>query len=71
MEEISNNEKMVKDGNLDVHETKKSWWRRKSGWGKVSFILSIVIMVTAIAFLVTLLFARELYGNAFADSLYG
>lgn len=71
MEEISNNEKMVKDGNLDVKETKKSWWRRKSGWGKVSFILSIIIMATAIAFLVTLLFARELYGNAFADSLYG
>ena len=71
MEENLNNEKMVKDGNLDVKETKSSWWKRKSAWQKTAFTLSIAILVLAIAFLITLLFARQIYGNAFADSLYG
>ena len=71
MEENLNNEKMVKDGNVITKEPKSSWWKRRTKWQKVSFILSIIILALSIAFLVTLLFAREIYGKAFADSLYG
>ncbi len=66
MEEVNN--KMVKDGNIQKEE---SWWGKKTKWQKTSFILSMVLLALSIAFLVTLLFARTIYGDALADSLYG
>ncbi len=57
--------------NLESTEVKKGWWNSKSNKGKVWFVLSMVLLVCAIAFLITLLFAREIYNDAFADELYG
>ncbi len=52
-------------------EKKETWWSRKTKWQKVSFILSIAVFVVSIGFLITLLFAREIYGDEFANKIYG
>ena len=63
------NEKMVRDGNIE--KTDQSWWKRKTKWQKTSFIISMVLLGLSLAFLVTLLFVRQIYGNELADLLYG
>ena len=72
MEEKNLNEPIIqKDGNIVHAEEKKSRWKGRTRWQKISFILSIVIFALSVCFLITLLFARQLYGNEFANSLYG
>ncbi|HBF68584.1 MAG TPA: hypothetical protein DDW20_04630 [Firmicutes bacterium] len=52
-------------------EKNESWWSRKTKWQKTSFILSIAVFILSIGFLVTLLFARQIYGDDFANKIYG
>lgn len=52
-------------------EVKKGWWNSKTNKGKVWFVVSMVLLAVAITFLITLLFAREIYTDEFADELYG
>lgn len=52
-------------------DQKENWWKKKTRWQKASFIISIVLFVLSLAFLSTLLFAREIYGNDFANKIYG
>lgn len=50
---------------------KENWWKKKTKWQKASFIISIALFVLSLAFLSTLLFAREIYGDDFANKIYG
>ena len=50
---------------------KKGWWGNKSSRQKVSFIITIIILLISIYGIISLLFARDLYGDALADKLYG
>lgn len=52
-------------------DQKENWWKKKTRWQKASFIISIVLFVLSLVFLSTLLFAREIYGNDFANKIYG
>ena len=52
-------------------EKRESWWSRKTKWQKTSFILSISVFILSIGFLITLLFARQIYGDDFANKIYG
>lgn len=52
-------------------EVKKGWWNTKSKGAKAGFIISIVLIVLCIGFLVTLLFARQIYGNEIGDMILG
>lgn len=70
-QEPINNSQMQKDGNLVYSETRMSRWNKRSKWQKASFIISLVLLGLSIAFLITLLFARQIYGQEFADNLYG
>ena len=63
------NPNIARDGNIEKKD--QSWWKRKTKWQKTSFVLSLVILGLSLAFLVTLLFARSIYGNEVADALYG
>lgn len=63
------NEKMVRDGNIE--KTDQSWWKRKTKWQKISFIISMVLLALSLAFLISLLFVRQIYGNELGDLLYG
>jgi len=55
----------------EIKPVKVRTWHKKTSKQKVYFIISMVILALAIAFLFTLAFAREVYGNEFADILYG
>ena len=50
---------------------KENWWKKKTRWQKASFIISITLFVLSLGFLSTLLFAREIYGDDFANKIYG
>ena len=50
---------------------KGGWWKSKTTVGKVSFILSMVMLFVSIVFGVLMLFARDIFGNDFADTIYG
>ena len=50
---------------------KKGWWGNKTSRQKVSFIITIIILLISIYGIISLLFARDLYGDALADKLYG
>lgn len=57
--------------NKTTKKPKSEWWSKKTKWQKASFILSMIIFALSIAFLITLLFAREIYGDDFANKIYG
>ncbi len=52
-------------------KVKRGWWNNKTKGKKIYFIASMVVLALAIIFLITLLFARDIYNDAFADELYG
>lgn len=64
-------EKMAIDGNVVEPKSQKKWWKSKTGWQKTSFIISMILLALALAFVITLLFAYEIYGTEFARSIYG
>ena len=59
--------------NEELKETKikQGWWNKKSGKAKAFFIISIILLVLSLAFLVSLLFARQIYGNEIGDLILG
>lgn len=56
---------------LKETKIKQGWWNKKSGKAKAFFIISIILLVISIAFLVSLLFARQIYGNEIGDLILG
>ncbi len=50
---------------------KGGWWKSKTKAQKATFIMAIALVVLSITALVLLIFARNIFGNEFADSLYG
>ena len=63
MEENKNNPQEVK--------VKKGWWNSKTKKNKVSFIISIILLVLAVFFMFTMAFARTFYGNEIGDKVLG
>ncbi len=56
---------------LKETKIKQGWWNKKSGKAKAFFIISIILLVLSIGFLVSLLFARQIYGNEIGDLILG
>ena len=62
---------MDKEEELKETKIKQGWWNKKSGKAKAFFIISIILLVLSIGFLVSLLFARQIYGNEIGDLILG
>ena len=50
---------------------KKGWWKSKTKSQKAGFIISILLTIISIVSIFLILFARNIFGNEFADTLYG
>jgi len=48
-----------------------NWWQKKKKRQKITFVVTMVILALSVGFLISLLFSRELYGDEFANSVYG
>ena len=47
------------------------WWKNKTTKGKVSFVISQILVVVSILALLGLLFCRQLFGNEVGDAILG
>ena len=57
---------------VNTHPRKKGgWWKSKTVSQKIFFILSLCLIIASVVSLVLIIFARNIFGNEFADAIYG
>lgn len=54
-----------------VKEKKKNWWTRKTTFGKICFILAVIIALFAILAFIVVMDLRPFVGDEVADAVYG
>ncbi len=56
---------------MEIEVQSKSWWGRKTGGQKVSFIISMVMLFFSILILIGLCFSRQIFGDEVGDLVLG
>ena len=56
---------------MEIKVQSKSWWGRKTGGQKASFIISMVMLFFSILILIGLCFSRQIFGDEVGDLVLG
>lgn len=70
-EMMEEEKEIVQERKIEKKKERANWWKRKTKSQKTNFILSCFVFVLALLVLFIYIFARQLFGDAIGDTLFG